>query len=353
MRVLLTGVAVSLAAPALLLTPQPVSAARSGTGGECTMVSGGFEEPDGLRGQEHLREDVPGWRTSSSDGLIEIWGRDNRAAPMDFTVAPDTGDQFAELNGTSVATLHQDIRTLPGSTLDWSLAHRGRTGSPDSKDVMRVRIGGVVQTPAGQDSPDIADGNGGWGHYSGSYTVPRGQWTTRMEFVSVSSGTGRPDYGNLLDSVSISCASSLAVRNQPPSMPYLVLSGPVRHSIGGSLDSEDPEGDEVTYSAGTPEPRLEVTVGPDGTVTARAGRPILYQVPVRACDGQGACSRGRIVIVAYHRAKPSAGARPAGPRVKPAARASSRRPGVRPEGPGREGLAEGRPGGRGRVSASG
>ncbi|SFK94265.1 hypothetical protein SAMN05216275_14226 [Streptosporangium canum] len=305
-RVLLLGVAASLAAASVsVLAAQPVSAAEAAEATEaepCAVVNGGFEEPGGLRGQGHLRKDVPGWRTSSSDGLIEIWGAGNHADPMDFTVPPDTGDQFAELNGTSVSTLYQDIRTVPGSTVDWSLAHRGRTRTQGGQDVMRVRIGGVVQVPEGQDSPDIADGGDTWGHYGGSYTVPRGQRVTRVEFVSVSSGTGRPSYGNFLDSVSTSCASP----NQPPTAPYLVLSGSVGQTLDGSLTSVDPEGGEVTYSATTPVPWLNVTVRPHGTVVARAIRPGVHQVPVKACDERGACADGRVVVVAYRRTRPLA-----------------------------------------------
>ncbi|WP_433246544.1 hypothetical protein ACQPYK_45430 [Streptosporangium sp. CA-135522] len=299
--------------------------------GECAM-NGGFEEPGGLRGQENRLRGVLGWHTSSRDGLVELWGPGNRAAPMNFTVPADTGDQFAELNGTSAATLYQDVPTTPGSTLSWSLAHRGRTRSPNSKDIMVVRIGGITQIPDGRDRPGIADGNDAWGHYRGSYRVPRGQRSTRVEFIPNSSGTALPGYGNFLDSVSISCTSPSEEGNQPPGMPYLVLSGPAGSSLDGSLASTDPEGGTVTYVVGVPEPWVDVRVRANGAVTARPVSPGLYQVPVKACDDRGACGEGRIVVVAYRRTGPAA--RPtirptAGPAIRPTTR-STARPAIRP-----------------------
>ncbi|GAA3090501.1 hypothetical protein [Streptosporangium carneum] len=302
LRVLLLGVAASLAAaPALVLGAQSAASAgtvRSDAEG-CALVNGGFEEPGGLRGQGHLRRDVPGWSTSSSDGVIELWGPGNRADPMNFTVPADSGRQFAEVNGTAVSTLYQDVETEPGSTLTWSLAHRGRTRGPGSEDVLRVRIGGVVQTPEGQDSPDISDSSAAWGHYKGSYRVPSGQKVTRVEFVSVSSGTGLPTYGNFLDSVEISCEAP-CVRNLPPTSPYLLLSGLVGRRLNGFLASTDPEGGEITYSLNSPEgPQPQVAVRPDGYVTFRSSSPGIYEVPVRACDKDGECSDGRVVVVVY------------------------------------------------------
>ncbi|ABY23935.1 lpxtg-motif cell wall anchor domain [Renibacterium salmoninarum ATCC 33209] len=115
---------------------------------------------------------VPGWKTTAADGKIEIWGKGAQGVN-----APD-GNQLAELNANVVASLYQDVATTPGQVVKWSLQHRGRYGT----DTMRVRAGSTtVQT---QQGPNITDGNTAWGTYSGFYTVPAGQTTTRFLFDS-------------------------------------------------------------------------------------------------------------------------------------------------------------------------
>lgn len=132
---------------------------------------------------------VPGWKTTAPDGKIEIWGKGAQGV-----TAPD-GNQLAELNANVVASLYQDVATTPGQVVKWSLQHRGRYGT----DTMRVRVGSTtVQT---QQGPNITDGDTAWGTYSGFYTVPAGQTTTRFLFDSVSASGGSPSAGNLLDDI--------------------------------------------------------------------------------------------------------------------------------------------------------
>ncbi|WP_400194524.1 isopeptide-forming domain-containing fimbrial protein [Lysinibacillus telephonicus] len=48
---------------------------------------------------------------------------------------------------------------------------------------------------------EISDGNSEWGYYSGTYTVPAGQTTTRFAFKSISAEGGNQRFGNLLDDI--------------------------------------------------------------------------------------------------------------------------------------------------------
>ncbi|GAA1268698.1 hypothetical protein GCM10009677_21570 [Sphaerisporangium rubeum] len=111
------------------------------------------------------------------------------------------GQQFAELNANQFSTLYQDLPTVPGTVMTWSLYHRGVAGT----DTMHVLIGApgatVAQTPAGAVSPDITDGSTAWRRYTGTYTVPPRQTTTRFAFQSVTTAGGNPATGNLLDGV--------------------------------------------------------------------------------------------------------------------------------------------------------
>ncbi|WP_125636551.1 Ig-like domain-containing protein [Nonomuraea sp. WAC 01424] len=170
---------------------------------ECTrepvnLVNGSFEAPPVAR----YDWDIPdastnpavGWHTTASDRKLEFWNSTSGVPAAD-------GQQFAELNASEVSTLYQDVPTVPGTVMTWSLYHRGRAGT----DVMRVLIGTpgatAPQNPDGAGSPDLSDGNTAWGHYTGTYVVPAGQTVTRFAFESVSAAGGNPAIGNFLDGV--------------------------------------------------------------------------------------------------------------------------------------------------------
>ncbi|GAA2443769.1 hypothetical protein GCM10010191_70500 [Actinomadura vinacea] len=163
---------------------------------QVALVNGSFEEPKVSSGIENRLPDasrpgdrsVPGWRTTASDHLIEIWHqRSGREAAH--------GEQYAELNANEASTLYQDLETTPGSTLYWSLRHRGRSGD----DTMSVKIG----PPDGQADKTwtFTDGVAAWGPHSGVYKVPSGQTVTRFAFEAGATGTGDPTVGNFLDDI--------------------------------------------------------------------------------------------------------------------------------------------------------
>ncbi|TDD21254.1 DUF11 domain-containing protein [Nonomuraea diastatica] len=141
--------------------------------------------PDASQNQPNS---VPGWRTTATDHVIEIWHDGFNEVP-----AAD-GKQFAELNANQVSTLYQDLPTTPGTTLYWRLSHRGRNGP----DTMALDIG-HPEDPVQQ--AQMTDDNDAWGHYSGQYTVPAGQTTTRFAFRSVSATGGNQGIGNFLDGI--------------------------------------------------------------------------------------------------------------------------------------------------------
>ncbi|MBB4920317.1 hypothetical protein FHS44_007466 [Streptosporangium saharense] len=162
------------------------------------LINGGFETPPVARVDWNIPDastnPTVGWHTTATDHKLEIWNSANGVPAAE-------GNQFAELNANQVSTLYQDVPTVPGTVMTWSLYHRGRLGT----DVMRVLIGApgatTPQNPTGASSPDISDGNTAWGHYTGTYVVPAGQTVTRFAFESVSAAGGRPTFGNFLDGV--------------------------------------------------------------------------------------------------------------------------------------------------------
>lgn len=144
------------------------------------------------------------------------------------------GNQFAELNCEAYGALYQDVLTVPGATLYWSLSHRGRTGA----DSMVLLIAPVAMADAitqelsgcaggnvaealnrtvtvdgeshtiseyivkeGSGNGILTDGNTAWAVHGGTYTVPAGQYVSRFFFLAVSTAGGDKCEGNLLDDV--------------------------------------------------------------------------------------------------------------------------------------------------------
>ncbi|MCI4669565.1 MAG: T9SS type A sorting domain-containing protein [Bacteroidia bacterium] len=156
-----------------------------------SIINGGFESPVITRNWRIINEnDVPGWHTTASRNGIEIW------ISGFLGIDAYEGGQLAELNAYDPASTYQVINTTPGEILHWSFAHRGRT-SHTVPDVMQIEIG-----PEGSGynySQVMSDTRTEWGYYSGTYTIPAGQTTTRFALTAVSTASGNASVGNLVD----------------------------------------------------------------------------------------------------------------------------------------------------------
>lgn len=87
------------------------------------------------------------YRLRGRDGDARVYWNTTEASEqleLGNFVSPQAGSRFAELNSAVQAALYQDIPTIPGVTIRWSLAHRGRDGT----DTMRVYIGKPTNTAA-------------------------------------------------------------------------------------------------------------------------------------------------------------------------------------------------------------
>lgn len=157
------------------------------------FANGGVELPLVLGSYTQTHESlVPSWNTTATDGKIEIWKNGFGGVPS------QEGNQFFEINATQAAALYQEVCITPGSTISWSVYHRGRSGV----DVAEVLIGATVATAVNQAT--MTDGTSGWGYYSGTYTVPLGQTNTAFVFKAISS-TGGASYGNFIDDFQVVC----------------------------------------------------------------------------------------------------------------------------------------------------
>ena len=211
------------------------------------VQNGDFEEPeipydDNETYNEHYQPFLPNgtagmvWKTTASDGEIEFisvasdayeklstnWHRVDKAAK---------GKQFVELNASMPGALYQDILTIPGSTMYWSLAHRGRglgidkdlENIRDSNDTMYVlamstilaekykvttqtAVKDVLNNPGkypGVSVYEITDDNKAWYYHSGQYNVPEDQYLTRYFFIAGSTAYDRAmnNQGELIGTV--------------------------------------------------------------------------------------------------------------------------------------------------------
>lgn len=140
----------------------------------------------------------------------------------------ESGNLFAELTAAQEGTaIYQDIATVPGTTLTWSLKHASL--SDTHTDGMRVLIGAPGAETAQEATRTSTNGNGDslgpvgtliettasrlveigdgpllepeWETYEGTYTVPEGQTITRLTFENTQ-GIDRYS-GNLLDDITL------------------------------------------------------------------------------------------------------------------------------------------------------
>ncbi len=156
--------------------------------GLVTENNPGFEEPIMSKNTWKLVDDsqVPFWHTTATDHKMEFWSDGFQNTPA------YSGNQFVEINANQNASLYQDVTTVPGEVIEFSIAHRGRAGT----DVASMSVGApgnlsVLKT--------MSTDNSAWVVYKTTYTVPAGQTTTRISFDAVSSSNGQASYGNLLD----------------------------------------------------------------------------------------------------------------------------------------------------------
>ena len=214
-----------------------------------SLQNGSFENPtvgknnyDGTGHPQVPAINVPAWNTTESHGNIELgnievkrWREDGKIGTdtaLDYGVsdAPD-GKQFAELNADDDSILYQDVLTVPGATMNYSLYHRARwnNGNRYGEDTMYLVIA-PLELVDGWNNNTIINFvhnrlNEGWNNYTlggktyrvlkqkystnafqwnkkgGMITVPDGQYTTRFFFASGQTANNNNKLGNFLDKV--------------------------------------------------------------------------------------------------------------------------------------------------------
>jgi uncharacterized repeat protein (TIGR01451 family) len=212
---LLVGLSSGVAAVSAVLLGPSAQAAQTVCPTPIALGNGDFEAPTvGAGAGSDISDFNPAavWKTTAGDHQIEYWanGGNSQGANGGLPITAQGGRQWVELNANQVSSLYQDLATVPGQVMHWSLWHRARyVGVPNGQDVMRVLIG--TTSSQVQQGANISDGPNAWGNTTGSYVVPAGQTTTRFEFQAVSSVNGNPTFGNFLDNIEFSNSPCLSV----------------------------------------------------------------------------------------------------------------------------------------------
>ncbi|MGM0252208.1 MucBP domain-containing protein [Enterococcus sp. AZ129] len=160
---------------------------------QTSIVNGSFEDPVIDAGNyEQFFQAIPGWK-SLHDRVFRL----NQQRPG--AVPAIDGKQWVELQTvafTSDFGIYQDVKTTPGETLYWEVSQRGVYG----EDTAAIQIG----APDGElvEQKQVTSPHTEWKTYSGYYTVPEGQTTTRFQLKSIRVvQPWESDHGNFFDKV--------------------------------------------------------------------------------------------------------------------------------------------------------
>lgn len=228
----------------------------------------------------------------------------------------NSGNQFAELNCEAYGALYQDVLTVPGATLYWSLAHKGRNGNDSmvlliaptevAKDIetkLKDKSSGNIADALNEtvtmngeqhtisefivkesgSTGIITDGNKDWKTHSGTYKVPDGQYVSRFFFLAIATEKGNICEGNLLDDVWFSTTPAPAVADH--------ANLTVRKELIGDLTAEQQRAIRaaltftVTRSDGT---NVATIRGADMTVDAdnpAVSSIVVQNLPLTSDDG--------------------------------------------------------------------
>ena len=147
---------------------------------------------------------IPSWESAdATNNYLEVW-HNSQTASNDAGGIAFSGTHWAEVNATTNDGLYQDIVSTPGNILQWTFAHRKRTGYSGSanEDIVQLLIGDPSGTMTSQGTFTSA-GDSSWTLHTGQYVVPAGQTTTRLTFTVLGTASGSSSSGNFIDNVQL------------------------------------------------------------------------------------------------------------------------------------------------------
>jgi hypothetical protein len=201
---------------------------------------------------------IPGWDTTHSSNIIEIWASGYRGVPA------YEGSHFAEINAQSSApqSLYQTFTASNGTDYQIQFAHRGRIGYLNT---LRVGLSGT--TSGLVFFPD---------EYTGSTTV----WTlnainftaTEVNYNLVFSATSGQDGGNFLDAIYVVCSQQFVTPTPTPT-PTVTLTQ-------FASPTPTPTFTPTQFASSTPTPSVTPTITPS---TGECAESIFMFIPNLPC----------------------------------------------------------------------
>lgn len=197
------------------------------------LINGSFEQPVLPPGPNYKfinEASVPGWQTTATDNLIEIW------ANGFLGVISSDGNQHAELNATQSSTLFQDATDIAaGSQVGFTFDHRARVGV-DTMQLTITDLGvdnlrGGVETAADTVlfQKQYSTGTADWATYDSFLEAPIFALGNNIRFAysAISTGSGNASIGNFIDNADfgVNVATSLVQTPEPASILSLLVIG--------------------------------------------------------------------------------------------------------------------------------
>lgn len=222
------------------------------------------------------------WKTTGSDQQVEIVNENGSTHNEDYknSQGAQNGKQYAELNCQAAGALYQVVLTVPGTSLNWQLYHRGRNGydtmylviaPTDAVDdiTTQTQLNELIDKIEGNQSGyqesdgyyllEITDNNNSWHRYaSGSdgrpaYEVPSGQYMTRFFFVAGNTASDNNTVGNLLDNVQFTTGLLPAEDGEANLTITKVVSGVSKAAMEGYSVEVDVDDQKVTLDNFNPQ----------------------------------------------------------------------------------------------------
>nr|WP_207705308.1 DUF11 domain-containing protein [Enterococcus sp. 665A]MBO1343013.1 DUF11 domain-containing protein [Enterococcus sp. 665A] len=168
-------------------------------------------------------------------GYKKDTGAANEMEIQRYGNTPQDGNWYAELNPSCEIGLSQDIATVPGVTVYWSLYHAKReidaeragvffgpvpTSGIASDNILDaatyrqnvIAENGITYNYLGDDFIHTGRFPAPWHRYEGTYVIPAGQFNTRFQFLSIRES--RPAVGNYLDNIQFASGAKLRLFNK-------------------------------------------------------------------------------------------------------------------------------------------
>jgi hypothetical protein len=159
------------------------------------------------------------WRTTEKvtpyTDALEVWRGVNTGQGGQPNLS-GAGSQHAELNGSSNASLYQDICVIPNETVGWSLIHSARkngTKNLNPINIMQVSVTDPALWSNSKTPPAAKLYNSGdlSTSYNDGWKLKSGTWTStnvitqplRFAFQAIQGSNGNITYGNFIDDVKL------------------------------------------------------------------------------------------------------------------------------------------------------